>query len=99
MAKIFNVNGACRPGQHYMVNLEPKLREIKAMVDAGEYFVINRARQYGKTTTLYALADYLKKDYDVVNFVSGNYRRLPQFAVSDFQPSRHGKHTRKAVFL
>ena len=52
MAKIFNVNGACRPGQHYMVNLEPKLREIKAMVDAGEYFVINRARQYGKTTTL-----------------------------------------------
>ena len=67
MAKIFNVNGACRPGQHYMVNLEPKLREIKAMVDAGEYFVINRARQYGKTTTLYALADYLKKDYDVVS--------------------------------
>jgi hypothetical protein len=37
------------------------------MVDAGKYFVINRGRQYGKTTTLNALEEYLCKDYIVVN--------------------------------
>ncbi|MCD8119185.1 MAG: ATP-binding protein [Lachnospiraceae bacterium] len=67
MAKIFNVNGACRPELHYMVDLTSRLEEIKKMVDAGDYFTINRARQYGKTTTLRALADYLKKNYIVVS--------------------------------
>lgn len=67
LAKIFNVSGACRPDKHYMVELKPRLEEIKAMIDAGAYFTINRARQYGKTTTLHALADYLKNDYIAVN--------------------------------
>lgn len=67
MAKIFNVNGACRPNRHYMVDIGRKLEEIKAMVDAGDYFAINRARQYGKTTTLRALSGYLKEDYEVVS--------------------------------
>lgn len=67
MTKFFNVNGACRPDRHYMVNLTPKLEKIKAMIDSGQYFTINRARQYGKTTTLRALSDYLKNDYMVVS--------------------------------
>ena len=67
MSKVFNVNGACNPNRHYMVNLTPRLEEIKAMVDSGAYFTINRARQYGKTTTLRALADFLKKDYEVIS--------------------------------
>lgn len=67
MPKTFNVNGACRPAKHYMVDLESRLKEIKYMVDAGEYFTINRARQYGKTTILRTLADYLKKDYVIVS--------------------------------
>lgn len=67
MSKVFNTNGACRPDLHYMVDIRPKLKEIKAMVDAGEYFIVNRARQYGKTTTLHALADYLKDEYEVVS--------------------------------
>ena len=37
------------------------------MVDAGEYFTINRARQYGKTTLLAALTEYLKSDYKVIS--------------------------------
>lgn len=37
------------------------------MVDASQYFTINRARQYGKTTTLQALVAFLKKDYIVVS--------------------------------
>ncbi|MCD8014582.1 MAG: ATP-binding protein [Lachnospiraceae bacterium] len=67
MAKIFNVNGACRPEKHYMVDLTTRLEEIKRMVDAGDYFTINRARQFGKTTTLNALAEYLQKDYVVIS--------------------------------
>lgn len=54
MAKVFNITADCKPGQHYMVNLDKRLEEIKKLIDAGQYFTINRARQYGKTTTLRA---------------------------------------------
>jgi energy-coupling factor transporter ATP-binding protein EcfA2 len=67
MAKYFNVNGTCKPNMHYMVNLEPKLKKIKVMIDNGQYFTINRARQYGKTTILRALSEYLKHDYTVIS--------------------------------
>lgn len=67
MAKIFNVTGACDPQLHYMVDIRKRLEEIRALVDAGAYFTINRARQYGKTTTLNALGDFLKNDYIVIS--------------------------------
>lgn len=49
------------------------------MVDEGNYFVINRARQYGKTTLLWALRDYLKEEY-ITAFVS--FQRL---SAADFE--------------
>lgn len=67
MRKYFNVTGACRPTKHYMVDLTSRLEAIKKMIDAGQYFTINRARQYGKTTTLRALAKYLQDDYEVIS--------------------------------
>lgn len=67
MGRKFNVNGDCKPGLHYMVNVDTRLREIRKMVDNGDYFTINRARQYGKTTTLRALARFLEKDYLVIS--------------------------------
>ena len=67
MGKIFNVNAACIQELHYMVDITDKLEKIKSMVDAGQYFTINRARQYGKTTTLRALRKLLEKDYVVVS--------------------------------
>ena len=67
MAKEFNVTAVCMPEIHYMVNIDERLRKVKAMVDAGKYFTINRARQYGKTTTLMALENYLQGDYYVVS--------------------------------
>ena len=66
MSKSFNTTGVCIPEKHYMVNLDERLKEIKKLVDDDCYFVINRARQYGKTTTLRALYRYLKNDYYVV---------------------------------
>ena len=50
-----------------MVDIRPKLDEIKRMVDRGDYFTINRARQYGKTTTLRALGRFLEKEYLVLS--------------------------------
>lgn len=67
MQKIFNVNGVCYPDRHYMVDLDGRLQKIKKLIDNGDYFVINRARQYGKTTILRALRDYLCQDYIVIS--------------------------------
>ena len=65
MSKTFNVNGICYPNEHYMVNIDSKLAQIKQLVDEKKYFVINRARQYGKTTTLNMLVKYLADKYTV----------------------------------
>lgn len=65
MKKSFNVNGICYPDENYMVNLDGRMKEIKRLVDNQKYFVVSRARQYGKTTTLWALKQYLKEEYVV----------------------------------
>lgn len=67
--KYFNTEGQCNPDIHYMVNLDQRLKFIKERyIERGSYFVINQGRQYGKTTTLLLLADYLKEDYLVLPF-------------------------------
>lgn len=66
MNKFFNVDGCCDSELHYMVDISGRLHEIKSMIDAGQYFTINRARQFGKTTTLTALTEFLKTDYEVI---------------------------------
>ena len=67
VSKSFNVTGLCVPSKHYMVSLESRIKQIREMIDAGDYFVINRARQYGKTTTLAALAKDLAGGYFVIS--------------------------------
>lgn len=66
MKKRFNVNGSCNKEKHYMVDLSSRLDEVRRMVDNGDYFVINRARQYGKTTILRALSVCLQDMYRVI---------------------------------
>ena len=63
----FNVTSICTPEEDYMVDITDKLIQIKAMIDEREYFTINRGRQYGKTTTLFALENFLKDDYIVIS--------------------------------
>lgn len=67
MERYFNITGCCYPEEHYMVNLDSRLAEIKKMIDKGQYFCINKGRQYGKTTTIMALEKYLEEDYVVVS--------------------------------
>ena len=65
--RVFNTTGICNPAEHYMVDLTQRLLEVRKLVDEGKYFTINRARQFGKTTTLHALAEYLSQDYLVIS--------------------------------
>ena len=68
MKRRFNITGSCSSKRHYMVRLDSRLEKIKEnFVDYGSYLVINRGRQYGKTTTLRALEEYLKDDYIVLS--------------------------------
>ena len=61
--KKFNVTGVCVPSKDYMVDISGKLKKIMKLIDEGSYFTINRARQYGKTTTLSQLQKTLPKKY------------------------------------
>lgn len=67
MNRRFNTTGVCIPHLHYMVDITNKLTKIKNMVYRGDYFVINRPRQYGKTTTMYMLEQELKDEYLVLS--------------------------------
>ena len=67
MGKVFNTTADCKPKLHYMVDISGRLKEITGVVERGEYFTINRARQYGKTTTLRALKHALEEEYLTVS--------------------------------
>jgi len=64
MQKRFNDTGLCIPSRHYMVDTSAKLKQIIQLVEWGEYFTINRPRQFGKTTTLFLLANELNRRDD-----------------------------------
>ncbi|RKZ36182.1 MAG: AAA family ATPase, partial [Gammaproteobacteria bacterium] len=66
MQKEFNDTGLCIPSRHYMVDNSEKLKQIIAFVEKGKYFTINRPRQFGKTTTLFLLAEQLNRRDDCV---------------------------------
>ena len=55
MKKRFNVTGTCIPNRHYMVDTFNKIDKIMELIENEEYFIINRPRQYGKTTTFFLL--------------------------------------------
>ena len=68
MAKKFNITGNCSAKKHYMADVSKKLETVYAMVEYGDYFIINRPRQYGKTTTLFSISDKYIKSADYVVF-------------------------------
>lgn len=84
MSRSFNITGDCKPQLHYMADIRPKLIKIKEMIDRGDYFTINRARQYGKTTTLRALSRFLEKEYLVISL--------------DFQMLSHANFSNEQTF-
>ena len=68
MRKQFCVTGTCIPEKNYMVDISARIDRItKEYIENGQYFTINCARQYGKTTTLYLLERKLKEKYLVLS--------------------------------
>jgi len=67
MGREFNIFGSCFPQKHYMVDTSEKIKKLFELINKGMYFVINRPRQYGKTTTLVRLEKILSDDYIVIS--------------------------------
>ena len=65
--KKFNVLGNCIPAENYMVDISGKIEQIKKLIDNKYYFTINKARQYGKTTTLSVLERAIQNEYIVAS--------------------------------
>ncbi len=68
MEKEFNVTGRCIPKRHYMADVSKKLERTLNMVEKGLYFIINRPRQYGKTTAIHNLETLLDKTGEYMVF-------------------------------
>ncbi|MCP4152321.1 MAG: AAA family ATPase [bacterium] len=64
MTKRFNDTGVCVPEKHYMADISAKINLIFRMVRKGDYFAINRPRQYGKTTIFHMLNRFCKSTSD-----------------------------------
>ena len=58
--KVFNTTGKCIPSMHYMVDISRQVEAAAKLVRRGNFFCINRGRQYGKTTTLALLKKKLE---------------------------------------
>ncbi|TYQ16600.1 UNVERIFIED_CONTAM: hypothetical protein Cloal_3165 [Acetivibrio alkalicellulosi] len=65
--KEFNITGVCVGRKHYVVDVSKKINQIIKLIEKEEYFTINRARQYGKTTILSNIYDRLKDKYLVID--------------------------------
>lgn len=52
MAKIFNTSVTCNPTEHYMVDTTQKMKVFERLINNRNYFTINYARQFGKSTSL-----------------------------------------------
>ncbi len=68
MAKRFNTTGLCITRKHYVGDIISKLNRIEDFIENEFYFLINRSRQYVKTTRLNALENKLIEKYLVVSF-------------------------------
>lgn len=64
MPKRFCVTGTCIPEKNYMIDISDRIEQIiEQYIEQGQYFTMNRARQYGKTTTLFLLERALRENY------------------------------------
>ncbi|MBR4265008.1 MAG: hypothetical protein IKQ46_03015 [Bacteroidales bacterium] len=67
MAKEFNTEVTCDPKLHYMVDTTNKMKVFERLIDRKKYFTINRARQFGKSTSLKWIYTHLNGEYLVVS--------------------------------
>jgi hypothetical protein len=61
--KTFTTEGVCYPELNYMVDTSDRIATMKKLVEEGKYIVVNRPRQFGKTTSLLLLEEALSEDF------------------------------------
>ncbi|MEA1884820.1 MAG: AAA-like domain-containing protein, partial [Thermotogota bacterium] len=63
MEKFFNTAGPVRAENNYMIDPLNRINkdEIMTLVDKWRYFILHAPRQTGKTSSLFALQDYINK--------------------------------------
>ena len=66
MHRTFSVTRSCNPQRHFLVDLSGKVARVRKLIEQGDYFAINRPRQYGKTTMLFELLRRLSAGYLVL---------------------------------
>ncbi|MCL2284169.1 MAG: AAA-like domain-containing protein [Fibromonadales bacterium] len=85
MRKEFNTTGPCHQSKHYMLDPFRNIgNELMELIDRENYFVIHAARQSGKTTLLWELADKINAE--------GKYYALycSLEAIQDFKEPERG---------
>ena len=80
--KEFNTTGLCISKEHYMVDVSNKMKKIIRLVQTGKYFTINRSRQFGKTTTLSLLKEFLEKEKEAYLVIETSFEGLGEYAFS-----------------
>jgi hypothetical protein len=82
----FNITGKIIPEKHYFVDLTPQIEKLTALSENGTYFVINRPRQFGKTTVLNFLASHLhgSEAYLPILFSFEGYGNKPELSAAEF---------------
>ncbi len=85
-SREFNIAGSIIPEEHYHVDLRPTLKKLMHLVDKRKYFVINRPRQFGKTTVLNFLAKHLlkSKTYLPIQISFEGYGEKPDLSMEAF---------------
>ena len=52
MTRTFNITGPCFDFEHYMLDAQGRVDDLRSLIDSRMYFVLHAARQSGKTTLL-----------------------------------------------
>jgi hypothetical protein len=62
MPRTFNIAGPNEPELHYTLDPEPRLPELRKLIEQQNYFVVHAPRQTGKTTLLSMMARKLTNE-------------------------------------
>ncbi len=86
LKRYFNTTGTCVPSMHFIADISNKVEQVMEMISKGDYFTINRPRQYGKTTLIYHLfremiknKEYLAVNISFESLGSSCYESTPGF--------------------
>jgi len=102
MKRFFNTTGFCNPNDHYMVEpLRGIVKELYALIEKKQYFLIHAPRQTGKTTLLHALAHRINREGKYIACVmSVEQAGVPSFTIEQAnQAMTDALYTLSARFL